>query len=42
MSDTEFAALMEFAVNAKDDTLYHMPEDWMQGRTVYGGLSLLR
>ena len=38
MPDTEFAELIDFSANAKNKTLYRMPPDWMQGRTVYGGL----
>ena len=38
MSDTLFATLIEKTENAKGKTHIHVPDDWMQGRTVYGGL----
>ena len=38
MSDTLFATLMEKIENPGEKTHLHVPDDWMQGRTVYGGL----
>lgn len=38
MSDTRFAALMDEAMHTEAHTAFRAPEDWMQGRTVYGGL----
>jgi acyl-CoA thioesterase len=38
MSETLFASLMEKLENAGENPRIHMPDDWMQGRTVYGGL----
>lgn len=38
MSDTLFAALIEKIGNTKENSRIHVPDDWMQGRTVYGGL----
>ena len=39
MSDTLFATLIETARTARENTLMRVPDDWMQGRTVYGGLA---
>ncbi len=38
MADTEFATLMNDAHAAGDNEALKIPEDWMQGRTAYGGL----
>jgi acyl-CoA thioesterase len=38
MSDTLFATLIGNIKNAGDRPRLHVPDDWMQGRTVYGGL----
>jgi acyl-CoA thioesterase len=38
MSDTLFATLIEKMKNTGENPRIHVPDDWMQGRTVYGGL----
>jgi acyl-CoA thioesterase len=38
MSDTMFATLIGKIQNAGESPQIHVPDDWMQGRTVYGGL----
>jgi acyl-CoA thioesterase len=38
MADTEFSTLIDTARNATNTTAFFIPEDWMQGRTAYGGL----
>ena len=38
MPDTAFAALLDTAQNADREKRLRVPEDWMQGRTAYGGL----
>ena len=38
MPDTTFASLIDQVHNASDDASFTVPQDWMQGRTVYGGL----
>ena len=38
MPDTHFAGLMEKIESPKEKIHLHVPADWMQGRTVYGGL----
>ncbi|MDZ7664481.1 MAG: hypothetical protein U5K27_04010 [Desulfotignum sp.] len=38
MSDTLFATLIEKIKNTGENPHIHVPDDWMQGRTVYGGL----
>jgi len=41
MSDTMFATLIGKIQNAGESPQIHVPDDWMQGRTVYGGLVVL-
>jgi len=38
MSDTLFATLMEKIEDPGEKIHLHVPDDWMQGRTIYGGL----
>lgn len=38
MSHTQFAALIDSVQTSSDDNHFHVPNDWMQGRTAYGGL----
>jgi acyl-CoA thioesterase len=38
MPDTAFATLIEKAKKASKNTELFVPDDWMQGRTAYGGL----
>ena len=38
MPDTEFASLLDKAQNANGEKRLRIPDDWMQGRTAYGGL----
>ena len=38
MPDTIFSTLMDNVQNATGETQFHVPDDWMQGRTAYGGL----
>ncbi|MBF0200177.1 MAG: thioesterase family protein [Desulfamplus sp.] len=38
MSDTLFSTLMEKIEHPGAENRIHVPDDWMQGRTVYGGL----
>ncbi|MDZ7664485.1 MAG: thioesterase family protein [Desulfotignum sp.] len=38
MSDTLFATLMEKIESPGEKIHLHVPDDWMQGRTIYGGL----
>ncbi len=38
MPDTAFSTLMDKVQNATGETQFHVPDDWMQGRTAYGGL----
>lgn len=38
MTDTAFATLINKVQNTNNDTQFLVPEDWMQGRTVFGGL----
>ncbi len=38
MPDTAFSTLMDKVQNARGETQFHVPDDWMQGRTAYGGL----
>ncbi|MEX1300882.1 MAG: thioesterase family protein [Desulfotignum sp.] len=38
MPDTPFATLMEKIKSPEKKRRIHVPDDWMQGRTVYGGL----
>lgn len=38
MPDTAFATLIDTVRNVSEETPLHIPEDWMQGRTAYGGL----
>lgn len=39
MPDTKFAEMMDRARTAAEETPLHIPEDWMQGRTAYGGMA---
>ena len=38
MPDTAFATLIDKVQNTVENTHFRVPDDWMQGRTVYGGL----
>lgn len=38
MTDTPFAELIDSVQNSSEETLLRVPDDWMQGRTAFGGL----
>lgn len=39
MPDTAFAALMDIVQNSNGKKRFRVPDDWMQGRTVFGGMA---
>lgn len=39
MTDTDFASVLQRAHDSANGAPFYVPDDWMQGRTVYGGLA---